>query len=150
SPVPGNPRFLDARSAAALIGDGAVVACSGLGGNQRAAILYWAIAERFAETGQPAGITVVNLGGHGGRGRVPGTLEELGRDGLCTRLITGHFETFHAMLALAERGRCALQCIPQGTLALLLDALGRGETSLCSATGVGTFVDPRVGPGSPV
>src|SRR5690606_34089236 len=92
----------------------------------------------------------VNLGGHGGRGRVPGTLEELGRDGLCTRLITGHFETFHAMLALAERGRCALQCIPQGTLALLLDALGRGETSLCSATGVGTFVDPRVGPGSPV
>lgn len=150
SPVPDNPRFMDARSAAALLRDGDVVACSGLGGNQRAAILYWAIRECFEETGHPAGLTVLNLGGHGGRGRVPGTLEELGREGLCARLITGHFETFHAMLALAERGRCALQCIPQGTLALLLAALGDGETSLLSDTGIGTFIDPRVGPGSPV
>ena len=150
SPVSGDPRFMDARSAAALICDGDVVACSGLGGNQRASILYWAIREAFEETGHPAGLTVINLGGHGGRGRAPGTLEELGRDGLCTRLISGHMETFHAMLELAARGRCALQCVPQGTLALLLDALGRGETSLLSETGVGTFIDPRVGPGSPV
>ncbi|MFN8641571.1 MAG: malonate decarboxylase subunit alpha [Candidatus Binatia bacterium] len=150
SPVPDDPRFMDARSAAALIRDRDVVACSGLGGNQRASILYWAIREAFEETGHPADLTVINLGGHGGRGRAPGTLEELGRPGLCTRLITGHFETFHAMLDLAARGRCALQCIPQGTLALLLDGLGRGETSLLSETGVGTFIDPRVGPGSPV
>lgn len=150
SPVGDNPRFMDARTAAALIGDGDVVACSGLGGHQRASILYWAIREMFEEIGHPTGLTVVNLGGHGGRGRAPGTLEELGRDGLCTRLISGHLETFHAMLELAARGRCALQCIPQGTLALLLDGLGRGETSLLSDTGVGTFIDPRVGPGSPV
>lgn len=150
SPVGGDPRFMDARSAAALLRDGDVVACSGLGGNQRASILYWAIRERFEETGHPAGLTVVNLGGHGGRGRAPGTLEELGRDGLCARLISGHLETFHAMLDLAARGRCALQCIPQGTLALLLEALGRGEPSLVSETGIGTFIDPRVGPGSPV
>lgn len=150
SPVPDDPRFMDARSAAALIRDGDVVACSGLGGNQRASILYWAIREAFEETGHPAGLTIINLGGHGGRGRAPGTLEELGRPGLCTRLITGHTETFHAMLDLAARGRCALQCIPQGTLALLLDGLGRGETTLVSDTGIGTFIDPRVGPGSPV
>lgn len=150
SPVTGDPRFMDARTAAALIRDGDVVACSGLGGNQRASILYWAIRETFEETRHPAGLTIINLGGHGGRGRAPGTLEELGRDGLCTRLISGHMETFHAMLDLAARGRCALQCIPQGTLALLLDGLGRGETSLLSDTGIGTFIDPRVGPGSPV
>jgi propionate CoA-transferase len=150
SPVPENPRFMDARSAAALIRDGDVVACSGLGGHQRASILYWAIRETFEETRHPAGLTVINLGGHGGRGRAPGTLEELGRDGLCTRLISGHMETFHAMLELAARGRCELQCLPQGILALLLEALGRGETSLVSATGIGTFIDPRVGPGSPV
>ena len=150
SPLPDDPRFMDARSAAALIRDGDVVACSGLGGNQRASILYWAIREAFEETGHPANLTVINLGGHGGRGRAPGTIEELGRDGLCTRLITGHCETFHAMLDLAARGRCALQCIPQGTLALLLDGLGRGETTLLSETGIGTFIDPRVGPGSPV
>ena len=54
------------------------------------------------------------------------------------------------MLDLAAAGECELQCIPQGTLALLIDALGRGEDSLLSDTGVGTFVDPRVGTGSRV
>ena len=56
----------------------------------------------------------MNLGGCGGRGMAPGTLEELGRPGLCTRLITGHFETFRAMLDLAAAGQCELQCIPLG------------------------------------
>ncbi len=150
SPVPDDPRFMSARAAVDLIRDGDVVAVSGLGGNQRASIVFWAIRETFEETGHPAGLSVVNLGGHGGRGRAPGTLEELGRRGLCRRLITGHFETFRAMLALAAAGDCELQCLPQGTMALLIDAVGRGEDSLLSETGVGTFVDPRVGSGSRV
>jgi len=150
SPVPENPRFMSARAAVGLIGDGDVVAVSGLGGNQRASIVFWAIREAFEESGHPAGLTLVNLGGHGGRGRVPGTLEELGRAGLCRRLITGHLETFRAMLDLAAANECELQCIPQGTLALLIDGLGQGRDSLLSATGVGTFVDPRVGTGSRV
>lgn len=150
SPVPDNPRFMSPRTAVGLIGDGDVVAVSGLGGNQRAAIMFWAIAERFAQRGRPRDLTVVNLGGHGGRGKAPGTLEELGRRGLCRRLITGHFETFRAMLDLAATGDCELQCLPQGTLALLIDALGRGEDALRSETGIGTFMDPRVGTGSPV
>lgn len=150
SPVPENPRFMSPRAAVDLIADGSVVAVSGLGGNQRASILFWAIREAFERTGRPAGLTIMNLGGHGGRGQAPGTLEELGRRGLCRRLVTGHLETFHAMLALAADGDCELQCIPQGTLALLIDAQGRGERSLVSETGVGTFVDPRIGSGSPV
>jgi propionate CoA-transferase len=35
-------------------------------------------------------------------------------------------------------------------MALLFDALGRGEDSVVSAAGVSTFLDPRVGRGSPV
>jgi propionate CoA-transferase len=35
-------------------------------------------------------------------------------------------------------------------LALLLAGLARGRSSRVSTTGVGTFIDPRVGPGSPV
>jgi len=150
SPVPENPKFMSPRDAAGQIRDGDVVGTSGLGGNQRASIMYCAIREAFEATGHPAGLTVVNLGGGGGRGRVPGTLEELGQPGLCRRLITGHLETFHAMLALAEAGQCELQCLPQGTMALLLAGLARGRTSRLSATGIGTFIDPRVGPGSPV
>ncbi len=150
SPVPENPRFMSPRAAVDLIADGNVVAVSGLGGNQRASILFWAIREAFERTGRPAGLTIINLGGHGGRGQAPGTLEELGQRGLCRRLVAGHMETFRAMLALAADGHCELQCIPQGTLALLIEAQGRGERSLVSDTGVGTFVDPRIGSGSPV
>ncbi len=150
SPLPGNTKFRSPRDAVRLIHDGDVVATSGLGANQRASILYCAIRETFEATRHPAGLTIVNVGGCGGRGVAPGTLEELGQPGLCTRLITGHFETFRAMLTLAAAGQCELQCIPLGTLTLLLDGLGHGRQSLLSETGVGTFIDPRVGPGSPV
>ncbi len=54
------------------------------------------------------------------------------------------------MLDLAVAGECELQCIPQGTMALLIDGLGHGRDSLLSSTGVGTFIDPRVGTGSRV
>jgi propionate CoA-transferase len=150
SPVPENPKFMRPCDAAQLIRDGDVVAESGLAAQQHASIIYWAIREVFERTGHPAGLTLMNLGGHGGRGIAPGTLEELGRPGLCTRLITGHFETFQAMLDLAVAGKCELQCLPLGVMALLFDALGHGRTSCLAPTGVGTFLDPRVGTGSVV
>lgn len=150
SPVPDNPKFMSAFDAARLIHDGDVLAASGLGAHQRASILYWAIRERFDASGHPSRLTVINVGGHGGRGMAPGTLEELGRAGLCTRFITSHFETFHAMLALAEAERCELQCLPLGVITLLFDALGRGRRTVSSRTGVGTFLDPRTGRGSPL
>ena len=150
SPVPDNPKFMSPRASATLVRDGDVVGVSGLGAHQRASVIYWAIRQAFEETGHPADLTVINVGGHGGRGIAPGTLEELGRPGLTTRFITSHFETFHAMLDLGAEGRCELQCVPFGVMALLFDALGRGKDSLLSTTGVGTFIDPRLGRGSPV
>lgn len=150
SPVPENPRFRSPRDAVQLIRDGDVVAVSGMGAHQHASIVYAAIRESFEATGRPSGLTLINVGGHGGRGLAPGTLEELGRPGLCTRFITSHFETFHALLDLAEAGRCELQCIPFGVLTQLFEALGRDEDSVLSAAGVGTFLDPRVGRGSPL
>jgi propionate CoA-transferase len=150
SPVPDNPKFMSPRAAVGLIRDGAVVAASGIGAHHRASILYWAIREMFAETGHPRGLSIVNIGGHGSRGVLPGTLDELARPGLCRRFITSHFETFRAVQELAARGECELQCIPLGMMAMLFDALSRGEDSVVSDTGVGSFIDPRVGRGSPV
>ncbi len=148
--VPDNPKFMGPRDAAKLIKDGSVVATSGLGGNQRACIMYWAIREMFEETGHPSNLTVISIGGQGGRGMVPGTVEELGLEGLTTRFIAGHMETFKSELKLGDKGKCELQCIPQGILALLFDAQSRGEDSIALKTGVGTFCDPRVGRGSPL
>jgi propionate CoA-transferase len=150
SPVPGSPKFQGAREAVDRIPDGATVAVSGLGVQQRASVLFAALRERFEETGHPRRLTLVNVGGHGGRGLLPGTLDELARPGLCARLVTSHFETLPGFLALAAAGRCELQCLPLGVIARLYDAQRRGEGSLVSEVGVGTFLDPRVGRGSPV
>lgn len=148
--VPGNPKFATAREAVARIGDGAIVAVSGLGTHQRAVLLHRALRERFAAAGRPRGLTLVNVGGHGGRGFVAGTLEELAQPGLVTRLFTSHFETLPAFLELAAAGRCELQCLPLGVIAELFAAQARGEDSVLSDVGAGTFLDPRVGRGSPV
>ncbi len=148
--VDGNPKFMSAREAVSLIEDEAAVSTSGLGGNQRASILYWAIREMFLETGHPRNLTIMSIGGQGGRGIAPGTVEEMGLPGLCTRFIAGHMETFKAQLKLGDEGQCELQCIPQGIMSLLFDAQSRGVGELVMRTGVGTFCDPRVGRGSPL
>jgi len=148
--VPDNPKFMGPRNAVGLIPDGAVVAFSGLAGNQQATIMYWATREVYGETRHPRNITAMTVGGMGGRGIVPGTIEELGQDGLCTRFISGHLETFKAMLRLADKGKLELQCLPQGTMSLLFDAQAHGEDSVLVDTGVGTVFDPRIGRGTPV
>jgi len=149
-PLPGHPKFASAREAVDRIPDGAVVGVSGLGGHQRASLVHWALRERFHETRRPRRLTVINVGGHGGRGLLPGSLDELAVPGLCTRLVSSHFETFHGFLALASEGRCELQCLPLGVIAQLYAALARGEESVASEVGVGTFLDPRTGRGTPV
>jgi len=146
--VPGNPKFMGARDAVKLINDGDMVGTSGLAGNQLQRIMYFALREVYQETGHPANLTFLCTGGQGGRGKVPGSMEEIGLDGLVTRLITGHQETFKSLLKLAQAGKLELQCMPQGILAQLIDGQGRGEYSMLSRTGAGTFLDPRVGTGS--
>jgi propionate CoA-transferase len=138
------------REAANLIPDNAVIATSGLGGNQRASILYWAIRETFQETRHPANLTLISTGGQGGRGIVPGTVEELGLKGLITRFFTGHAETFKSLLRLADDGDLELHIVPQGILALALSAMGEGDNEVLTPAGIGTFVDPRTGRGTPL
>ncbi len=150
SPVPENSKFVTAWQAAGLIQDGAVVGTSGIGGNQRCSLLYWAMRDRYRAEGHPKGLTVVCVGGQGGRGKVPGTLEELAVEGLQTCLVAGHIETYKAQMRLADAGKLELQCLPQGTLALLLQAQGEGVNEIINNTGPGTFIDPRTGRGTPV
>jgi len=146
--VPGNPKFVGPQDAVQLIQDGDVVGTSGLAGNQLQRIMYFALREVYDQTGHPRDLTFLCTGGQGGRGKVPGTLEQLGSAGLVKRLITGHHETFKSLLKLAQQEKLELQSIPQGVLALLIDAQGHGVDSLLTRTGVGTFVDPRVGCGT--
>jgi propionate CoA-transferase len=142
--------FRTAREAARLIPDGATVISCGMAANARCSTLFWAVREEFMRSGSPAGLTWISVGGQGGRGRVPGTVEEIAQRGLLRRFITGHAETCKAQLALAEAGELELHVLPQGEMTRLLQAQAEGLEWVASRTGIGTFLDPRVGRGSAV
>ena len=144
-----NPKFMTAMEAVRLIPDGATTFSCGMAGNARPSVWFWAIQRNFRETGHPRGLTHIIVGAQGGRGRIPGTLEELGRyPGLITRFIAGHHETLKTILKLADQGHVELHTLPQGIETLLIEAQSRGRFFIESDTGVGTFLDPRVGNGS--
>lgn len=142
------PKFLTAREAARLVQDGATVLTSGMAGNARCSIFYWAVKDRFAREQHPRDLTWISVGAHGSRGKVPGTVEELSAPGLIRRYIVGHAETKKAQLKLADAGELELHTLPQGQMTFLFEALARGEDTVLAKTGVGTFLDPRVGGGS--
>lgn len=151
--VPTEPlpeKFRSARAAAELIPDGACVISCGFAGNARCSIFFWAVRERFEQTGRPSRLSWISVGAQGGRGRVPGTVEEVGLDGLVTRYISGHSETAKSLLRLADAGRLELHALPQGEMTQAIEAQGRGESGVRSRVGLGTFLDPRAGRGTPV
>ena len=144
------PSFVTARQAAELIDDGATVLCCGMAAHHRPSILYWAIRDRYRSTAHPRGLTWCGVGALGGRGRIPGTLEELGIPGLVTTAILGHLETVKSFLELADAGHLQLHTLPQGQFAFLIEDQAYGASSHESEVGVGSFLDPRVGAGSRV
>ena len=146
-----NPKFMTAMEAVRMIPDKAVVFSCGMAANARPSVWFWAIERLFRETGHPRDLTHIIVGAQGGRGKVPGTIEELGRHaGLVTRFIGGHLETVKSMLRLGEEKKIELHTMPQGIECLLVEGQVRGKFSLESDTGLGTFLDPRVGNGTVV
>lgn len=143
-------KFKSARAAVGLIPDTACVISCGIAGNARCSAFFWALRERFQKTDLPRGLTWISVGGQGGRGRVPGTVEEVGLYGLVTRYICGHTETAKSFLRLAEANRLELHTLPQGEMTHVIEAQAQGERTVRSHTGVGSFLDTRVGRGSPV
>ncbi|RDI68334.1 CoA-transferase [Nocardia pseudobrasiliensis] len=142
------PVFVSARTAAAMIPDGAVVAGAGLGAHGRASTLYFAIRDRYRARRHPAGLTWIHCGGAGGRGRLPGTLDDLAEPGLLDTVITAHTQTVPALRHLGAAGDLRLHLLPQGVLSLLIEAQAQGVSTQRTSVGVGTFMDTRVGPGS--
>lgn len=151
APPDGLPdKFKSARAAVDMIADGSCGISCGIGSNARCSILFWALRERFLQTGAPKGLAWISVAGQGGRGRVPGTVEEIGLDGLVSCYIAGHTETTKSFLRLADSGKLELHTLPQGEMAHVVEAQGRGEQFVRSRTGAGSFLDTRAGRGSPV
>lgn len=144
------PKFISARQAAQMIPDGATLTIGGFTSIGRASIFYWALRDAFERAGHPRNLTVIGTCPQGGRGKAPGTIEELEAPGIITRYIVGHGETAKALLQLADEGRLELHTISQGMLAFLIEAQAKGIGSIDTHIGLGTFLDPAVGSGSAV
>ncbi|MBN1365796.1 MAG: hypothetical protein JW976_13385 [Syntrophaceae bacterium] len=138
-------KFMSARKAVKLIPDGATVISTGIAGNSRCSTYYWAVREEYERTGKPAGLTWIVLAGVGGRGKAPGTIEELGVPGLLKCHISAHLETHKSILKLGQEGKLEIQTMPQGVMAFLVEAQGKGVKEVTSRVGWGTFLDPSIG-----
>ncbi len=145
-------KFITARQAASLIPDGSVCISSGIAGNARCSVFFWAIREQFQKTGHPQELTWINIAAQGGRGKVPGTVEEIGLEGLLKCYITGHHETAKAQLKMAEEGKLELHALPQGVMSFILEEMGREDPKdhFSSIVGLNTFFDPRTGAGTAI
>jgi propionate CoA-transferase len=144
------PMFISARRAAEIIPDGATITIGGFASIGRASIFYWTLRDAFEKTGHPRHLTVIGACPQGGRGMVPGTIEELDAPEIVTRYIVGHGETAKALLRLADKGKLELHTMSQGTLAFLIEAQAKGIHAVETHIGLGTFLDPAVGNGSAV
>lgn len=145
-------KFITARKAASLIRDGSTCMSSGIAGNARCSVFFWAIRELFLKTGHPRDLVWINIAAQGGRGKVPGTVEEIGLRGLLNCYITGHHETARAQLKLAQEGHLELHTLPQGVMAFLLEKMGKENAGYdySSKVGLNTFFDPRTGGGTAI
>ncbi len=152
--LPQNPpsdKFITAEEAVSHIKDGMTVATSGFVGCGICTIVFYAVRDSFEKRNTPKNLTWMSVSAQGGRGRVPGTIEELAVRGLLDKYICGHLETARAMLKLADEGGVELHTLPQGEITKIFELQGiTGETSVESGTGIGTFLDPRCGTGSAV
>jgi propionate CoA-transferase len=143
-------KFVSAMEAIKLIPDNAVVASSGFAGCGICNLLFWAIKESYQRNNSPKNLTLMNVGAQGGRGKIPGSVEELAESGLLIRYIAGHLETAKNLLKLGEEGKIELHTLPQGIISRLFARQAEQIWQLTTPTGIGTFLDPTIGGGSAV
>lgn len=138
-------KFVSAREAIQMINNGDTVYSAGLAAHCRCSLFYWTLRDRYLEQQSPVDLTWITTAAHGGRGMVPGSIEEIAIPGLMTEYICSHVETAKAQLALADDNKLRIHTIPYGEITFLLDAQSKGGLSIDSETGINTFLDPEKG-----
>jgi len=135
--------MVSAKEAVARIESGATVAVGGSGsGHAIPDVLLRALGERFRETGEPRGLTLVHPFGVGNQ-RDRG-LEHVAREGLWRRVIGGHWSMAPSMGRLAAAEAFEAYCLPAGVIVQMFHAAAAGSPGWTTHVGLDTFVDPRV------
>lgn len=143
-------KFITATEAARLVPKGSTVISVGMAGHARCSILFRAIRDGYLKEKIPSGLTWITVSAQGGRGKAPGTVEEIAVPGLITEYISGHVETTRKQLELGANKDIEIHIMPQGEITTILNSQASGNCVCTSETGIGTFLDPVLGGGTAV
>lgn len=139
-------RVISAREAAQMVRTGDTILIGGSGGGHAVPdTLIAAVAERFLSEGAPRSLTTVHpvgLGDRKSRG-----VGHLAHDGLLKRVVCGTLVDSPPVERMALEDRVEAYTLPQGAISQLTREMAAGRPGLITHTGLGTFVDPRLGGG---
>ena len=135
--------IISAQQAAELLHSGMTVGVGGFGAYSCPDELLRAVAIRFAESGQPSGLTVVT-------GITPGPnqdsdlgLAQWKAPGLIGTIIAGHIGNAPEIARLVGRNEIAGYVLPLGVVMHLFRAIAGKKPGVLTHVGLGTYADPR-------
>jgi propionate CoA-transferase len=134
-------KIVSSAEAAAIIRNGDTVSISGFVGIGTPDELLIAIEQRFLETREPAGLTLV-FAAAPGDGKDRG-LNRLAHEGLIKRAIGGHWSLVPKLGRLALDNKIEAYNLPLGCISQLYRDIAGKRAGLLSRVGLRTFVDPR-------
>ena len=134
-------KIVSSAEAAAIIRTGDTVSISGFVGIGTPDELLIAIEQRFLETREPAGLTLV-FAAAPGDGKDRG-LNRLAHEGLIKRAIGGHWSLVPKLGRLALDNKIEAYNLPLGCISQLYRDIAGKRAGLLSRVGLRTFVDPR-------
>lgn len=122
--------------------DGATLAFTGFVGGMHPEQISVAIKESFLSGGHPGNLTIIYAAGQGD-GKEKG-LNNLGIEGLVTRIIGGHYGLTPKLQKLALDNKAAAYNFPQGVISHLFRDIAARKPGVITHVGLKTYVDPRL------
>ena len=137
-------KIMTAEEAAALIQDGMTVALGGFGVYSVPDALQQAVADRYARTGHPKGITVMD--GISTRNFKPNSglgLSRMNAEGLIDTIYAGHISNPVDISVMVAENKIAAYILPLGVISHLFRAMAGKKPGILTTVGLGTCADPR-------
>lgn len=136
-------RFVSASEAAALLRGGMTVGIGGFGAYACPDGLLTALAQRFHESREPRGLTLVTGITPGPSRKSSQGLALLKEPGLIDTMITGHLANAPEIAAMVGADEIAGYALPLGVVMHLFRAIAGKKPGVLTHVGLGTYADPR-------